>query len=410
MAWRIDKQAISGEIDNRMRDRVTGRIWLKGLNEPVILNLEGNPWRDMAGNMLRFTNPDPEAENLDGFALVQEGVVGDITASRKVKVPDCSMDEVGQYYAARKPLPWHWGNSLYLEWYSKCNGRVVIESATFKLEIGVAQPAWTMTPEDEVEQQHANAKALSCFMALITSAVADTGETVDPFEDDKPQSLAEAEADAVHARVELLLDRTLARLEREGLSEEHFDRLYMEERENLRIENGEPPEPELTPKQETEQEEWIQEMNAIVEEGMADDSEAWWEKRENERHPLVERCHDLAIKLHHDVRDRSWLPENAHREHPMIEIVSGMSATGSKLAGALNGRCEWPPPPIYAGDALVRLKKVRNYLRDVLCGLDVADEQQLADKAWRTTIRRESLDILGQVNALIRQVREVLHD
>ena len=44
----------------------------------------------------------------------------------------------------------------------------------------------------------------------------------------------------------------------------------------------------------------------------------------------------------------------------------------AKLAGALNrGSCdeEWPPPPIFAGDTLVRLKKARGFLRDALAAL-----------------------------------------
>eukprot|EP01031_Cornospumella_fuschlensis_P019204 gene19204-23528_t len=34
MAWRIDQSVIRGEIDNRTRDRVTGRIWFEGRADP----------------------------------------------------------------------------------------------------------------------------------------------------------------------------------------------------------------------------------------------------------------------------------------------------------------------------------------------------------------------------------------
>ena len=57
MAWRIDESVIRGEIDNRTRDRVTGRIWFEGRAEPVELNLTGNAWRDLAGRRLEFVNP-----------------------------------------------------------------------------------------------------------------------------------------------------------------------------------------------------------------------------------------------------------------------------------------------------------------------------------------------------------------
>ncbi|NJK92999.1 MAG: hypothetical protein HC904_14970 [Blastochloris sp.] len=59
MAWRIEEQVVNGEIDNTVRGRVTGRIWLVGQLEPLILDLEGNPWRDLAGTRLRFSNPKP---------------------------------------------------------------------------------------------------------------------------------------------------------------------------------------------------------------------------------------------------------------------------------------------------------------------------------------------------------------
>ena len=43
MALRIADSVIRGEIDNRLRDHVVGRIWVEGLEDPVRLNLEGFP-------------------------------------------------------------------------------------------------------------------------------------------------------------------------------------------------------------------------------------------------------------------------------------------------------------------------------------------------------------------------------
>ena len=129
MAWRIEDSVVRGEIDNRVRGHVTGRIWFAGRPDPIELKLMGNGWRDLAGRRLEFTNPEPTPGDLDGLALLQQGTVGDFTASRKVKVPEIPMDQIGEYYAARKPFPWHWGNSLYLEWFSERNGRVVISQA-----------------------------------------------------------------------------------------------------------------------------------------------------------------------------------------------------------------------------------------------------------------------------------------
>jgi len=221
MAWRIDEQVVRGEIDNRTRGRVSGRLWLVGREQPVVLDLDGNPWRDLAGHVLKFTNPVPKPGDLSGFSAYQQGAAGDITASRKVKVPECSMEELMECYAAKKEFPWHWGNSLYLEWFSGTNGRVVIESACYQLELD-AEPMWTMTEQDEAGQRSANAEAMMDFMGRLGDA-AGAAHTAEDEDEDAPTSLEEAQADAEDARMQLLLDRVLARMQREGIDEDRFE-------------------------------------------------------------------------------------------------------------------------------------------------------------------------------------------
>jgi hypothetical protein len=179
MAWRIEESVIRGEIDNRVRGRVTGRIWFTGRAAPVELNLMGDCWRDLAGRRLEFTNPEPKPGDLGNFAAIQKGLAGDISASRKVKVPDIPLDQIGAYYAAKKPFPWHWGNSLYLEWFSEANGRVVIESASYELKI-VGDAAWEMSAAEEEAQRRANGAAITAYMDRLTSAATEPGE--DDFE------------------------------------------------------------------------------------------------------------------------------------------------------------------------------------------------------------------------------------
>jgi hypothetical protein len=96
MAWRIDESVIRGEIDNRARGRVTGRIWLVGRNAPVEFEFAGNSWRDLAGRQLKFVNPAPKPGRLETLAARQTGVIGDCTASRKVKVPDNQPPSIGR--------------------------------------------------------------------------------------------------------------------------------------------------------------------------------------------------------------------------------------------------------------------------------------------------------------------------
>lgn len=413
MAWRIDQAVVRGEIDNRRQGGVTGRIWFLGRDEPMTLELEGNAWRDLAGHCLRFSNPAPVKEEMQGLAPVQRGVVGDITAARKVKVPDCSMEEVLEHYQARTPFPWHWGNSLYLEWFSESNGRIVIESASYQLTLE-GEAAWEMSEAEEGQQRKKNQRALEGFMERLLGCppekLLSQPDSAD-YEDEPPQSTAEAEADAEAARMDLLLDRIQARIEREGGAEADFEQIMEEERERLRRERGEPDPPPLTPEEEAEREAWIKEINAAADEVLADPDQNDWEDEE-ERHPLVLRCSDLAIRLQQEISEAGWLPENASEEHPLHEIAHGLMFAGAKLAGAfgMGSDEEWPPDPLFAGDVLVRLKKARGWLGDALGGLDAADQEELATGEWRANTRQEVTEILEEIHRYIAEVRAVLED
>jgi hypothetical protein len=410
MAWRIEEQVVRGEIDNRTQGRVVGRIWLAGRDEAVELELEGNPWRDLAGHFLKFTNPDSKPGDGSGLTAYQQGQVGDMTASRKVKVPECTMDELMEFYKAKQPFPWHWGNSLYLEWYSTTNGRVVIEAAHYQLELD-AEPAWTLTDADESAQQSASAEAMTDFMERISAAV---HASAVKDEDDRPQSLEEAQADAEDEKMQLLLDRVTARLERGEFDIIDFDKVYAEERARLMRERGEK-EPELTPEEQEERRLWIEEMNAIAAEALVDLEADKWKGRnpfEEEQHPLVEECCDFAIKLYHDVQNAGWVAEDSQHEHPLREIVNSVSSASAKLAGALgmaSRHDEWPPERSIAGNVIVRLKKARGYLRDALSGLESAEEEALAVPKWRHETRLKVIDVLVQTEELLREARGVLN-
>src|SRR5206468_6258223 len=65
--------------------------------------------------------------------------------------------------------PEHMANSLYLEWFSERNGRVVIESADYELTI--SPPEWRMTPEEDEERAKQTAEGMAGFMGKLTEAV-----------------------------------------------------------------------------------------------------------------------------------------------------------------------------------------------------------------------------------------------
>ena len=199
MAWRLRTSVVRGEIDNRTKGKISGKIWLAGRNEPVVLDLEGNGYRDVAGCLVVFENPDPQVgdEHTDLFAE-QKGAIGDYTASRKVRAFDVPLEEALEMIRCGETPPEHMANCLYLEWFSERNGRVVIESYDYKVEI--VDTAWSLDEAGEEEQRRKNADSMAGFMQqlgeiLVASGLQDgdeppydpeDDEPMDEFEDDEP--------------------------------------------------------------------------------------------------------------------------------------------------------------------------------------------------------------------------------
>lgn len=407
MAWRIDESVIRGEIENHTRGRVTGRIWFVDRDEPVELELAGNAWRDLAGRRLEFVNPAPKPGALESVATRQTGVIGDCTASRKVKVPDVSMEEFRELYRQRKPFPWHWGNSLYLEWFSTKNGRVVIESADYQLTIA-PEITWEMSEAEEESQRRANAEAMENFMGRLGAAAAAESNAPSPSEstaDDawtKDQPLTEAEAEKMQEDSDRLADRIQARIDREG-PDADFQHILEEELERRARERGDKP---LTPEEEAARARWVEEMNRAAEEALAN-PDPEFEAELNAKHPLAEQAFDLALRLMHEPEKRGWIARDASEEHPLIDLATTSSKAGAKLAGALNGHT-WPPEVEDCAATIVRLKRAHGYLDDALLAAESCGQQGLGDTAWLAGVQRELNAVAHECDALIGELRAKL--
>jgi len=120
MAFRLHDSVVRGEIDNRTKGIVRGKIWMEGRAEPVTLELKGNAHPDLAGCLLTFTNPLNRIPHphLDSLNLIQRGRIGDLTASRKVRVFDIPLDETNATLKRKAKPPEQMANSLYLECFS----------------------------------------------------------------------------------------------------------------------------------------------------------------------------------------------------------------------------------------------------------------------------------------------------
>lgn len=139
MAWRPTDYLIEGELDNTTPGKVAGWMKFAGVDEPIILELQGDFHRDIRGTKIRFQGPGLQvvsakaAQYLTGFARHQTGHTGDMTAG----LPP-------QDYVAYP----------YLEWYGDDNGRVVIELDSSCLQvIGQPIPAEESKPIDRSQEQ-----------------------------------------------------------------------------------------------------------------------------------------------------------------------------------------------------------------------------------------------------------------
>lgn len=388
MAWRIDEQVIRGEVDNRERGRVVGRLWLVDRADPLQIDLKGDCWRDLAGRLLEFVNPDPGSKGRDGLVSAQKGVVGDMTASRKVKVPDIPMEEIGEYYAAKKPFPWHWSNSLYLEWVDQNNGRVVVESANYTLNI-VGEATWEMTEEEETIQRSENEQELARFMDTLKQAMSeDLGE--DNFAGSNPQT--EEEADRLLAANDILTDRIQNRLARESENSD-FEVIMKEEVARLRQETGDL------------KLEWIGGDPSLVA-GLDDDDEYEIELWE---HPLTERTEELIEMLYQLKEQGNWVPKGAIEDHPAMYLVECVSKAGQKFSRALD---EHKNEPKIDDCALIiaRLKRARVCLDDAILALESCQEQKLIEASSMGVVFVEIIDLAHDADELINDLRTRLKE
>jgi hypothetical protein len=342
MAWRLDKAVVKGEIDNRTKGVVTGRIWLAGVEQPVELKLEGNCWRDMAGHRLTFENPNPVKPDDEHTNLnpMQQGLVGDMTASRKVRVFDIPVEEAYMMSKRGEKPPEHLANCLYLEWYSDFNGRVVIESTDYR--ISISEPAWRMTEDEEVEQCKTNSEAIVKWMERLTGAVsaAERRAEIEAAEDNEWAPGDDAPMDEF--AWERFLKESDARTDKLMALYEKYEDIEMEERERLIVRemgwihieeylaakaNGELPEPDgedpdfddLEPNPLTEGIDWIRDEHGHA------------------VHPLYHRMFEMVSAMWHDCDEAGLIGEGGNEA--VRNMVFSSQMVNAKLAGALNSLC-----------------------------------------------------------------------
>ena len=357
MAFRLDKEIIRGEIDNTLRGCTTGKIWLLDRDEPLTLLLEGDCWRDIAGSKLTFTNREPAQPSEDNSLLdnTQQGIVGDISASRKVRVPTIPEEDWDQYYIQRKEIPTEWKNSLYIEWFSEINGRVLIESTDFELEL--ESHSWQMDKDEEEAQKLANLQGMRDFTAaIIRRRPSNLNKNKDVDEYEWEQRLQESDrlSEAYSEVLEKYLD------EEHSEQKEAFVMGWDGLLDAMAHEDESPEESFFEEEENSDWQDTASEMHLDLGQAL---------ETQEESHPVQKQAQELAISL---VEWLSKLPHNPKSNELtalMIQIPSKLSAACDSLNDreisqngyflAILKRCT-----AWSLDAIKHLESIGSHLND----------------------------------------------
>jgi hypothetical protein len=398
MAFRIHESVVRGEIDNRTRGIVRGKVWIEGRAEPLVLELKGNAWPDLAGCVLTFRNPQERSPHghLESLVTLQRGGIGDLTASRKVRVFDVPIDEALAMIDRKKKPPEHMANCLYLEWFSEANGRVVIESADYELTISA--PEWRMTPDEDVERAEQAAAGMAEFMRRASEAIERHQRGRKDPEDDWDEHDYERLLKESDART----DKYMELLDKYGDSDE-AEAIIAKEMGWLREDQ--------TEEEREEERLHIEEMNAICEAAMdapepepdpAREGIDWIRTEDGDiHHPLEHRCFERALKFW---RLSKELGLEDSGDNDLVQFVSEFQITGAKLAGALGGIAR-------GGDFQDRsfivacLKRALDHLHKAQAGLEAVAPKNLLPDSAVIQARKELFEIREAILRLMDDFR-----
>jgi len=339
MAWRLNQAVVRGAVDNRVPGVVTGKLWLVGVDDPIELHLEGDGWRDMAGCLLCFENPDPqkaEDEHTD-LNLHQGGLVGDMTASRKMRVLEIPVKEAYRMRKHGEKPPEHMGNCLYLEWYSDFNGRVVIESTDY--QITISEPAWLMTKEEEAEQREANSKAIVKWIERLTGAASAAERRSDIEAAEDKQWSPDDDAPMNEFEWEKFMKESDKRTDKLMELYEKYDGVETEERERLiaREMGWEHIEENLDAKEITDEGWEVPDLDDIPEpqpDPLKEGVDWVLDEHGHPVHPLYLKCFNLISAFRSDCKNAGLLDEKT--DNPFNDLIFSAQMVTAKLAGALN--------------------------------------------------------------------------
>lgn len=386
MAWRFDQAVICGELDNTERGRVMVRLEVMDRDEPILLDLQGDAWRDIAGSRLRFMNPSPRRQpTVPPGSGVQPGQVGDITASGKVKVFAVPEEEWKQAYRERRihEMPTEVRSCFYLEWFMEGLGRCVVESTDFQIE--VVEHRWQMDEHEEAAQRMANMHAMREHLATVIqrppgheAAECNDGLHQEDFTEEKWEEQLKASDRLNDASIE-----AHDKYEEDEDSEQkiafvmgwdHLIEDLADAQEGVEPSISDPPEKKR-------RRDWMETLGHGFEEdleeaegegGLDELTEAAAVRHKAREHPLGRQARDLVVRICEDVKqaglgDSSGCPP----DDPLSRFIGNVMQVSGKLAAAIGvlGRRPEAGVDIDTGYALALSKRCLNWINEALAAL-----------------------------------------
>lgn len=445
MAIRLDRAILRGEISNEIRGLVTGLVWIQGRDKPIVLRLRGNCLRDLAGCTITFENPNPEIEDLTEVLFdEQEGLVGDMTASRRARVPTVTEVELQELLRRRKPIPSVTVNTLYLEWFSERNGRVVVE--TSDCNVRVSEPTWIMTADEERAQETESQQNFYAFLDKITGCnqpqpeefafgmETDDSDGDDSFlfmeptdellgqiggcdatdgDDGEPSAFD----DDLEPLDEFEWERELREADRKAAAYQEALEKYKDSPDRDKLVAGamgweDADDLDLDVDFDWEDMEFTVDLEDS--ENNETQIESGLDQDELRHHPLSKRVTNLALHLQRDAAIRGLLTKrdpavgNGNGQtsyNPYLSVVMHIIALGGKLAAALDGSSQGTDPD--PGFVIAMLKRAQIPLNEALhaMGSLFTDHLDESTAEWLEFARSELFDLRNDTLEIMRELR-----
>jgi len=394
MAWRLGTSIVRGEIDNTERGRLRGSIWVIGREEPIQLELKGDACIDMAGRRLTFINPQPEEGDHTDLHALQQGVPGDLTASRKARVLDVSVEEAARLSADGKPVPEHLACCLYLEWFSQANGRVVVEGCDF--DMALSDATWVMTETEERVRADQSRLAIREWLEHLSDIQLDDGSD----DDDGPMDEFEweqflRESDQLTDKYSEALEKYRDHPDCERLVAREMGWTWLEEALEAEARGA------ISENDLDDEDEDLDDLPPIEPNPMTEGVDWIRDDRGRVQHPLTARAHHVAMALWHQCDEQGLVGEGGDAD--VGDMVFQAQTLSAKLAGALDHLAyEHEREP---GFIVACLKRALTYLHASIAAAEKVRVRNVMPQRMIEPFTRNLFELREQILHLMEEFR-----